>query len=1069
MKEKLIWTVSLFLLALQFAFAQEKTVTGTVKDVSGVPLPGVTVTVKGTTRGVATDFDGNYSIKAKAGDVLNFLGIGLRAVDKKVSASTTKIDVVMEEEAEELGEVVVTGYSVIKKSEFVGTATQVNMGSIETKSSSSVAQALTGEVAGVRVVNTTGQPGSSPEIRIRGFGSVNGNRDPLYIVDGVPFFGTIASINPEDVESTTILKDASATAIYGARGANGVVVITTKSGKVNNDYIQVESKVGYNTSFIPRYDIVQSPEEYVGISWGALYNYGVLEGNADPAQFASDNLFAKLGIAPHYNIWNAEGKDLIDPSTRTMREGITRKYTPERWLDYAFKPALRMEHNLGMGGGAGKTTYYASVGHLKDQGYSINSDYERITARLNAAFKPKTWLSGNFTLGYAHSKTRNAGQSRNANSIFWFVDNIPPIYPLFERDANGNLIPDPHYGGYVYDFGEKDRAFAALTNSVAQAVYDKQELKRNEMNAAFSLRADIYKGFSFDMRFGGQYYNGAQDILRNPYYGSAKGDRGSIYKRRMETLNWNFLQMLRYSTRVKNHGIEAFVAHETNSYDHKTLSGTKTGLANPEIPEYNNAIVQLPMDSYTEGYTLESYFGQANYDYLSKYFLSATVRRDGSSRFLKDKWDTFYSFGASWVLSKEDFMKSFDKIDNLKLKASYGVNGEQAGVGYYPGYNKYNLSNLEGLIAAPFDRGGYPDLTWETSRMFQVGAELEMFKGRLEVSLDVYKKTTDNLIFDKRLAPSTGNAIYKDNDGILINKGLEFAVRGTLLKTKDFFLDLGINGESFTNKLIEMPFDQSINARKILDISGDYGRAEGYSLYDFYMKEWVGVNQSTGASQWVVHYQDKNGDGKFNSGEQIASLYEFQKKNPNATILEGVTEVYSEATEKYINKSIIPDVRGAINLNVGYKGFTLGAQMLYSIGGYAYDGAYATLMGNSKVGGNNWHKDIHKSWKKAGDVTDVPALTSAHSSRPNQSSSSTRFLTKADYFILNNLSLGYNVPSQFLEKTGFSSLGFTLSGDNLWLSSARQGFNPSTSETGESSRYRYDPVTTFTLGVKAKF
>lgn len=362
MKERLIWTVLLFLGALQFSLAQEKTVTGTVKDVSGTPLLGVTVTVKGSTRGIATDFDGNYSIKVNTGETLRFMGIGLKTVERTVSASTSKIDVVMEEEAKELEEVVVVGYGSVKKSEFVGTAAQVNMSSVETKNVASVAQALAGEVAGVRVITTTGQPGSAPTIRIRGFGSVNGSRDPLYVVDGVPFSGSIASINPEDIESTTVLKDASATAIYGARGANGVIVINTKTGKANNNYIQVESKTGFNTQILPRYDVIRSPEEYTEVSWRALYNRGALSGQANPAQFANNNLFAALGLPADYNMWNAAGADLIDSATGKINSGITRKYTPENWLDYMFRPALRVEHNIGMGGGSGKNYLLCKFG-----------------------------------------------------------------------------------------------------------------------------------------------------------------------------------------------------------------------------------------------------------------------------------------------------------------------------------------------------------------------------------------------------------------------------------------------------------------------------------------------------------------------------------------------------------------------------------------------------------------------------------------------------------------------------------------------------------------------------------
>src|SRR5690606_12685364 len=291
------------------------------------------------------------------------------------------------------------------------------------KSVSDISQALAGEAAGVRVINTSGQPGTSATIRIRGFGSVNGNRDPLYIVDGAPFVGNISALNPSDIKSTTILKDASATAIYGSRGANGVIVITTKNGKGQESYIEVETKTGQNLSLIPRSDIIKSPELYAELGWEALKNRGRISGEPDPVAFANETLFSGSGIHPKYNMWNvADGGELIDPATGKIRAGVTRKYTPEDWEDYAFQPANRLEASLRMGGGNEKTSYYTSFGYLKDNGYSINSDYERITTRLNVQHKVKEWLDGSVNIGYTISDSNNNGQSEDSGSVFWFVD-----------------------------------------------------------------------------------------------------------------------------------------------------------------------------------------------------------------------------------------------------------------------------------------------------------------------------------------------------------------------------------------------------------------------------------------------------------------------------------------------------------------------------------------------------------------------------------------------------------------------------------------------------------------------
>lgn len=1010
----------------------------------------------------------NVNLKLLSAGALFFLG-GVEAfAQKKDSASKTT----------DIEEVVMVGYTAVKKEDFTGSVSKVDGKAIANKNVSNVGQALAGEAAGVRVITTSGQPGSEPTIRVRGIGSVNGGRDPLYVLDGVPFSGNISSINPDDIESLNILKDATATAVYGARGANGVVLITTKRGRANRDQITIESKIGFNTPLIPRYSVIRSPEQYIGLAWEALYNQGALNGSTNPEAYANARLFSNAGIRTKYNMWGISAAQLIDPTTRSVREGVNRLYDPEDWRDYAFQSSVRSEHNLSISGGSGKTTYYSGIGYLKDEGYSINSKYERYSGRLNVSHQAKSWLKGEFNLGYAFSNADRNGQAANSTSVFWFVDNIPSIYPLFLRDTSGNKVTDPYYGGFQYDYGQ-GRGFGALANAIADATYNVNNLKRHEMNANFFLKADIAKGLSFETRLGGQYYNNSRNDFNNPYYGGAASQNGSLFKTRSEVFSWNFMQMLRYMNRFGNHGIQAFAAHETTDWRYNYLSASKYGLVLPDGREFNNAINQNPNYSYIYNYALESYFAQLMYDFDNKYLLQASVRRDGSSRFLQNKWDTFYSIGLGWVLSKENFLKGSKYVNNLKLRASYGTVGSQSLVseddtdqntGFYPGYNVYNPGNFMGLPAAAFNKVGYPNLTWEKSKIFQAGVDFALFNKVIEGTVDYYHKTTDNLIFENRLAPSTGNAIMKVNDGLMVNQGLEFSLTGHIINKENFFLDVSVNGEVLKNRLTRMPIDITTGKEKIIDLAeSGYGRAAGYSLYDFYMREWAGVNSQTGAGQWVVHYTDNNNNDKFDAGEEITSLFDYMANNPNATIKEGITENYNQATQKFVGKSAIPKMRGAFSLNTGYKGLSLSAQFLYSFGGYSYDGAYATLMANGMVGENNWHTDILNRWQKPGDVTDVPRLSSNRAGDTNYSSQSTRFLTKSDYLALNNIRLAYSIPRALYEGTGLNGLTISVSGDNLWIHTKRKGFNPSTSETGGSSAYRYSPLSTFSFGVKATF
>ncbi|MCM5529510.1 SusC/RagA family TonB-linked outer membrane protein [Parasegetibacter sp. NRK P23] len=1047
--------------------AQNRTITGKVIDEQGNPISNVSVIIKGTSTGTSTSSDGAYSISVAPGArFLVFSAVGFAETEVSIGDRSV-VNASLRLEDKDLTEVVVVGYSNTTKEAFTGSAKVVSGELLNNKAVSNISQSLAGEVAGVRVINTTGQPGASATVRIRGFGSVNGNRAPLYVIDGVPYSGNLNAINMADVESTTVLKDAAATAIYGARGANGVIIITTRTGKSKRPFIEVDGRIGTNFSALPRYNKLTSPEQYIGLAWESMYNFGVIDGAADPTAYANTNLFSANGIDPKYNLWNvANGGELIDPTTRTVRPGVTRKYDPENWEDYGFQSSTRQEVNLKLGGGDAKSNYYTSLGYLNDVGYSINSDFKRLSARLNINQEVKRWLTASMNIGYANTETNNNGQESNSNSIFWFVDNLPPIYPLFLRDANGNFVPDPIFGGNQFDYGE-DRGFGGLTNAIADATLNTLRAKRNELNGNSSLNFKFTDYLSFETRLGVQYYNNAYVNLTNKFYGSAASQNGSVFQTKTELLNTNFLQMLRFNKEFGSHGIEALVAHEATDWRQSIASASRYNLVSNDIPELNNGVVSNPSTSYSNAFKLESYFAQINYDKDNTYYLSATARRDGSSRFVKDKWGNFGSIGAGWVISNNAFMDKFTIIDFLKLKASYGLIGEQEGIGFYPGYDRFNVDNLNDNPAFSFDSKGNPDLTWETSQMFQAGLEFRLGQF-LTGSVDYYVKNTKDLIFDRRVGPSIGYALIKVNDGVLRNQGLEFDLTGHIIKKKDTYIDLNINGETFKNKIIEMPIDPSTGEQKVIDVQAPFGWAKGKSIYDFYMRDFAGVDPADGTSTWVLYYDDLNNNDIADAGEGIANMATFLAANPSkeSSLKQTTTKAYSSATQYYVGKSAIPKLRGAANLRAGWKNFNLAVQMLYSFGGYANDGAYASLMDNGIIGTNNWHADMFNRWQKAGDITDVPRLS--NSEDQNVISTSTRFLTKSNFLALNNIRLGYDLPAALMARLGVGSASFWVSGDNLWIHSARKGFNPSTSESGASSIYNYAPLTTVTVGLKVR-
>jgi TonB-linked SusC/RagA family outer membrane protein len=1059
---------------MQFSFAQEKTVSGVVSDNVG-PIPGANVVVKGTTRSTQTDMDGKYSVKAKQGETLVFSFLGLATQEVKVGASNT-VSVKLAAGETQLKEVQVlsVGYGKTTKEAYTGTATIVKKENIEAKTVSNISQALKGEVAGVNVITTSGQPGSDATIRIRGFGSVNGNRAPLYVVDGVPYVSDISALNPADIENMTILKDAAATSVYGTRGANGVILITTKTGKVGKSSVTVDFRTSVNSMFLPNYDVIQSPEEYIELSWEAVKNRGALDpliaGVTNPVNFANANLFGGNGINPHYNIWNVPGANLINPATGKFNAGVTRRYTPEDWKDYAFRTGYRQEANVQFSGASDKTNYSTSFGFVDDEGFGINSDYSRYSARVNVNHKPADWLSIGANMSYAGSSYTRNGQSSDTGSIFLMANNSPKIYSIFLRDANGNKVADPYFGGYQYDYGvENERRFSGLTNGIADAIYDLNRDYVNTVTGNFSVDIRLAKGLKLETRYGAQYENTDANARDNPFYGSGASSFGRLAKTVSTTFNQNFLNLLRYNKVFGGHSIEAFAAHETTEWEGKYFSATKTNaiLFNTlDLAQYTQAFGKAT--SYSQRYALESYFGQVNYNYNQKYFLTGSVRRDGSSRFKNNKWGTFGSVGAGWLVSKEDFMSKFDFLNFFKLKASYGVIGDQ-GTRIRYGWQIFSIDETDEYSFTLSSEQGNPNLTWETSKIAQVGFESSWFNNSLDVNVDYYVKNTENLYFTQQLPGSIGfNSIFI-NDGQLRNSGLEFDINAHLFKGKtpeDFSLSLGINGEFLTNKITQMPVDIMTGEKKIID--GNL--SEGHSIYDFYMREWAGVDPANGAGLWNLYYDDVNSDGIFNSGDiPIRTMAVYMATNASPNVQQTTTADYSKATLNYVGKSAIPTVRGAFRLNASYKNFDLTAQFGYSIGGYAYDNFYSWLMDNDQIGQNNYHTDVRNRWQKPGDVTNVPRLSDNFTTDVNFAATSTRFLTKADYLALNNLKLGYNFPIRTLQDMNISKLSIYVTGDNLMMLSQRNGFNPSTSESGSSNIYRYNPLTSFSMGVKVEF
>ena len=1072
MKTKFSVILTLLLaFVVQISFAQEKKVSGTVSDDNGLPLPGSTIIIKGSTSGVSTDFDGNYSINANVGDVLTFNYVGYADQNKTVGSANV-INVTMLADTS-LEEVIVIGYGSTTKEQFVGTAAKVETENITAKANGNFSQALRGEVAGVQVTTGSGAPGSDATIRIRGTGSVNGNRSPLYVVDGAPYASDISAINPADIADITILKDGAATSIYGSRGSNGVILVTTKKGKSGTSNISVDVRTSINSLMLPQYSVITSPEEYIETTYSSLVNKGRIQGEANPNGWASDNLYGTVeGINSAYNIWDVPGNQLINQSTGRFNEGINRRWTPTLWSDAAFGTGVRQEANIQFDGGDDKTQYAASFGYLDDEGFVTNSGYTRYTTRINLQHKPKEWLRVGanmaFTGAQYNRSSGSEGSTGSSGNIFALTSTTPSIYDVFLRDTEGNLIADPIFGGNQYDYGNDygRRAWNA-TNGIADSKYDVSRTNSITLLGNFNLGIDFTDWLSLDIRYSGQFGDTDSASRGNPYYGGNAGS-GFLSKSLSQNVNQNWNQILRFNTNVGELNIDGILGHESNENRFKNMNAAAQNAILPNNLDLDQYTIPFGRaGSYSTAYTLESWFAVLNLSYDGKYFLSSSARRDGSSRFIKNKWGTFGSVGLGWVMSKEDFFPKDSFVDYFKVNGSFGINGDQ-------GNNLQYGWQIFGINQTP--DGSYSftqsstlanrDLTWEEREKSNIGFETILFDGKVTLDMDYFSDKTKNMFFNQTLPGSSGSTLIQYNDGVLSNRGLEFNANINLVQTEDFSMSLNVNGAMLTNELEEMPTDYFTGEPKVLD--GRY--SAGKSLYDWYMREWAGVNPATGTAMWNLYYDDMNNDGIFDSGDSaINSMTLYMDEFPDANVQKTSTETYSDATQKYVGKNNQPDIAGGFRLNAAYKNFDITAQFTYSIGGYIYDNGYATIMQNrSLAGSDNFHTDARNAWKQPGDITNVPRLSAGYATDVQHNSYSTRFLTKADYLSLNNVRLGYTLPRGAVSKAKLENVSFYVSGDNLMMLSARKGLNPQTLISSSGSGI-YMPMTTFSIGTKIQF
>ena len=1068
MKRKLMLLMTCLFIGIGLVNAQISKVTGTVtSEEDGLPVVGASVVVKGTSNGTITDMDGKFTLTnvPSSAKTLMISFIGMKTVEVPVGKN---LNIVLKPESEVLEEVMVVAYGTAKKSAFTGSAAVVKSEEIGKVQTSNAANALVGKVSGVQLNTASGQPGqTTPTIRIRGISSISAGNQPLVIVDGAPYDGDLNNISTQDIESMTVLKDAASNALYGSRGANGVIMITTKKGASGSARVTLDAKWGSNSRATQDYDYIKNPAQYYEMYYGAVTDYLVnsLGYSAQAAHIkANQDVYGSGDYGLGYGIYTVpEGQYLIgtngklNPNATLGRkvtcEGKEYYLTPDDYMDEAYNNSLRQEYNLSVSGGTDKSSFYASVNYLDNEGITANSTYERLAGRLKADFQVNKNMKFGANMSYTHFDSNSIGEDGNGGSsgnIFAYATGIAPIYPLYIRDGEGNIIRDDNnFKRYDYGDGENagfTRPFLPGGNAYSANLLDVNNAEGNAMNATGFAEIRFLKDFKFTWTSGVNVDETRSTSTTNEYYGSYASSNGMISKYHTRSLAYNHQQLLNWSKEIGAHNIAVMLGHEAYTNKYYYLYANKNNRFDPNNNELAGAITDGSANSYTTHYNTEGFFGRLQYDFADKYYASASFRRDASSRFHPDnRWGNFWSGGVAWLISKESFLEDVEWIDMLKIKASYGSQGND-NIGNYRYTSLYDVTNSSGSPAAVPSTMGNKNITWETNGNFNAGVDFEFFNSRISGNIEYFYRKTTDMLFSFPLPPTMGYTSYYANVGDMRNQGFEMELKLTPIRTKDFAWDVNLNMTHYKNKVTYLPEE-----RKTMKVdgyegysSGNYFYGEDLPLYTFHMKKYAGVNEN-GESLFYKNIKDSDGNVTGRT----------------------TTTSYSDG-DYYLCGTALPDVYGGFGTSVRYKGFDFSIDFSYQIGGQVYDGDYAGMMGSPQASskGGAFHADLLNAWTRENTNSRIPRMQFGDN---YSSASSDRWLTDASYLSLQNINAGYTLPSELTRHIGIEKLRVYFAADNIWVWSKRQGLDPRQSITGSVTNAYYAPIRTISGGLTLTF
>lgn len=981
------------------------------------------------------------------------------------------LKVVLRTNSEMLDEVMVVAFGTAKKSAFTGSATVVDSEKLEQSQVTSVTNALAGAVPGVTLTSNNGAPGSTSSIKIRGFSSINAGNDPLIIIDGAPYSGDLSNLNPSDVESMTVLKDAASNALYGARGANGVVIITTKKANQKGDaVVTFDAKWGANTRALQHYDVITDPGQYYEMHYGAMKNYYMnVMGMSDQAAWkeANKNLFGSNG-GLGYNVYTVpQGQYLIGQNGKlnpnaTLGNVVSYKgeeylLMPDDWENIGTRTGLRQEYNFSVSAANDKSSFYVSLGYLGNEGITEGSDLKRLTARLKADYQAKPWMKIGGNMSYARFDSNslgNNGSSSSTANIWAFTTQLAPIYPAYIRNADGSIKVDGN-GFQMMDYGSgvnagMIRPWISDANPIMDNKLNTQNAEGNAMTGNGFIDITPLPGLKVTLNGTFNLDETRFTYVYNPYYGQFDSTGGTVSKSHQRTYDYNLQQLISYTNSFGSNNFDILIGHEYYDYRLYYLGASKSNMFSQDNKELSGAVIDgQAASSYKERRNNEGFFGRLQYNYDERIFGSASIRRDASSRFAPDhRWGTFWSVGAAWLMNKESWF-DLGWVQELKLKASLGSQGND-NIGDYRYTDVFNIINSGGNIGTSFNSKGTEDITWETNTNFNVGAEFQLWN-RLTGSVEYYMRKTSDMLFAFSVAPSLGYSSYYDNVGNMVNSGVEIDLGVNIFNTRNFTWDVNLNISTLKNRITMLDPDKKNTTEYTAEgkgyqgyTSGSFFIGEDLSMFTWRLKEYAGVNEN-GESMWYKNVLDENG---------------------NITGRKATTD-YSAADYYVTEETSIPKVYGGFGTTLKVYGVDFGINFTYQLGGKQYDGTYAQFM-SSPTGttGYNFHKDLLNSWTPENTGSDIPRFQ-LHDQY--SAASSTRFLTNASYLNIQNINVGYTLPASWTKKLAINSLRLYMSAENVFYWSKRKGFDPRQSYDTTTNATYYSPMRTISGGVTFQF